>query len=109
MSRVEDLKQGLIAGVRDRSWRGRGERARQARRWALLAEVGHLLEASLDFESTLERIASLVVPGAGDRAVVHVIDPDGSVRPVGPDPGEDVPPDKVLRTGEAELSPERMV
>src|SRR4051794_14765600 len=81
MSRVEHLRQGLIAGVRDRSWRGRRERARQARRWAFLAEAGHLLEEALDFESTLERIASLLVPSMGDRATVDRIDPDATVEP----------------------------
>ena len=122
MSRVEHLKQGLIAGVRGRSWRARRERDLQARRWAFLAEAGHLLEASLDFDSTLERIASLVVPSIGDWAVVHVIDPDGSIRRMavthadpaqaalaadGGDepPREDAPagPGKVIRTGEPEL------
>src|SRR3954452_18105000 len=81
MSRVEHFKQGLIAGVRDRSWRGWRERARQARRWAFLAEAGHLLEEALDFDSTLERIASLVVPSIGDRATVDLADPDAAVQP----------------------------
>jgi diguanylate cyclase (GGDEF)-like protein len=125
MSRVEHLKQGLIAGVRDRSWRARRERDLQARRWAFLAEAGHLLEASLDFDSTLERIASLVVPSIGDCAVVHVVDPDGSIRRMAvthadpakaalaaergdEPPQEDAPagPGKVIRTGEPELIPD---
>src|SRR3954471_4807398 len=79
--RVEHLTQGLIAAVRDRSWRGRRERARQARRWAFLAEAGHLLEEALDFDSTLERIASLLVPSIGDRATVDAVDPGGAVGP----------------------------
>src|SRR4051794_1565669 len=89
MSRVEHLRQGLIAGVRDRSWRGRRERARQARRWAFLAEAGHLLEEALDFESTLERIASLLVPSIGDKAEVRAAEPGDTI--------------------EAELAPTRMV
>src|SRR3954466_5230116 len=89
MSRVEHLRQGLIAGVRDRSWRGRRERARQARRWAFLAAARHLLQEGLDLESPLERIASLLVPSIGDKAEVRAAEPGDTI--------------------EAELAPTRMM
>src|SRR3954454_9850477 len=126
MSRVDNLTQGLIAGVRGRSRRSRRERERQARRWAYLAEAGHLLDSSLDFDSTLERIASLAVPSLGDWAIVHVLDSAGELRRVAvahddpaqehlvrasedeEPPDQDAPagPGKVARTGEPELIPD---
>src|SRR4051812_41823976 len=96
MRNVEQMKQGLIAGVRKRAWRARRERDRQARRWAFLAEAGQLLEDALDFDSTMERIATLAVPSVGDWAVVHVVESDGAIRRVA-----------LVHGGEAPLSVER--
>src|SRR3954454_3931048 len=58
MRNVEQMKQGLIAGVRKRRWRPRRERDRQPRRWAFLAEAGQLLEDALASAPTMERTAT---------------------------------------------------
>ncbi len=58
------------------------ETKQAARRTALLAEAGTRLSASLDAQTTLETIVSLVVPDLADWCAVHVLDPNGLVRPL---------------------------
>jgi signal transduction histidine kinase len=90
---------------------------------AFLAEASKLLSESLDYEATLERVARLAVPQVADWCIVHILEPDGSVRRLAAahaDPGQEelsgelwrcYPPDpneplglmNVLRTGRAEL------
>jgi PAS domain S-box-containing protein len=51
-------------------------------RLAFLAEASALLAGSLEYETTLTRVAQLVVPRLGDWCVVDVREPDGSIRRV---------------------------
>ena len=91
-----------------------------------LGEASALLAASLDYETTLARVAHVAVPRLGDWCAVDVLDEDGSVRRLAVahvDPAkvawarelqERYPPDpdaprgvyQVLRTGRSEFYPE---
>ena len=48
------------------------------RRTAFLAAASDRLAGSLDFRSTLDAVAELAVPAAGDWVSVHLLDPDGA-------------------------------
>jgi signal transduction histidine kinase len=100
------------------------ERGRQ--RLAFLAEASAVLDSSLDYETTLEHVARLVVPHLADWCTVHLKDETGSVRqvavahldpekvtwsqavhqryPYDPDTLRGVP--NVIRTGQSELYPD---
>ncbi len=100
-------------------------RKREEERAHFLAEAGHLLTTSLDYQETLRRVAELAVPHIADWAAVDVIH-DGEIRRLAvahPDPAklaivEEIarrwPEDsqkpgvitRVQRTGEAILLPE---
>lgn len=56
------------------------KRAEQAQRF--LADATGLLASSLDYETTLARVASLAVPTAADWCVVHLLDEDGTLQPL---------------------------
>jgi PAS domain S-box-containing protein len=95
------------------------------RRARFLAEASVLLDASLDYETTLQSIASLAVAEMADWCGVEVLDPTGDLRsvavahidpakvrwaremqqryPTDPDSGTGAP--NVVRTGKAELYP----
>lgn len=45
-----------------------------------LAAAVALLASSLDYETTLQRLADLAVPKLGDWCCVHLVEPDGSIR-----------------------------
>jgi signal transduction histidine kinase/integral membrane sensor domain MASE1 len=47
-----------------------------------LARASAILSSSLDYETTLQAVAPLVVPRLGDNCVVDVIAPDGTIRRV---------------------------
>jgi len=107
-----------------RRMRTEAETARQ--RLAFLAEASRILSSSLDYETTLDHVARLVVPHLADWCTVHVVDTEGVVRqvavahadpdkvkwaralqdryPYDPDQPRGLP--NVLRTGETELYPE---
>ncbi|MBX3470248.1 MAG: PAS domain-containing protein [Planctomycetes bacterium] len=53
------------------------ERARAARRVALLVEAGRALGGSLDRDETLGALARLVVPALADGCCVHLAEPGG--------------------------------
>jgi PAS domain S-box-containing protein len=59
----------------------REQTARAEARAAMLARVGAMLGASLDYDSTLAAIARLVVPAAADRIAFDVVE-EGGVRRV---------------------------
>ncbi len=104
----------------------RAEAVRARRRLALLASVGPILYSSLDYETTLERIARLTVPELADWCLVDILEEDGSVNQLAAahaDPakegllrelrthrrfGEDAPGTvaQVLSTGRSVLVPE---
>lgn len=51
-------------------------------REAFLGNVGAVLDASLDYAETLQRVARLVVPTFADYCIVELLDRDRSLRPV---------------------------
>jgi PAS domain S-box-containing protein len=54
----------------------------QGKRALFLAEAGQLLSSSLDYESTLKKVAELAVPVFADLTAIDLIDPSGEVRRV---------------------------
>ena len=50
------------------------------RRLAVLAEASRLLDASLDYESTLQEVARVAAQTLADWCIVHLLDQDGSIR-----------------------------
>jgi PAS domain S-box-containing protein len=56
------------------------ERRAAARRDALLARAGAILESSLDYETTLRNVTRIAVPDIADWAAVHMTDDTGRVR-----------------------------
>jgi PAS domain S-box-containing protein len=71
----------LIAGAMGRE---RAEERRRKSEEALrfLAEAGHLLAESLDYDATLATLADLVVPRLADWCIVDLVEEDGSLRRV---------------------------
>ena len=47
---------------------------------AFLAEMSSLLASSLDYETTLENVAQLIVPQFADWCAVDVVGEDGSIQ-----------------------------
>jgi PAS domain S-box-containing protein len=102
------------------------ERQRTEEAQRLLAEASALLAASLDYETTLDRVAHLAVPDLADWCAVHMLEADGMIHrlalahvdpfkaalvgeradryPFDPNAQHIVP--QVLRTGQPELYPE---
>ena len=99
---------------------------REERDQRLLAEASELLSSSLDYSTTLRRVAEMVVPNLADCCAVHIAEEDESVEQVAvahADPGkvelakelaERYPPDpdspngvfQVIRSGKPALLPE---
>ena len=50
------------------------------RRLAFLSEASSMLASSLDYETTLDQVARLVVPHLGDWCIVDMVEGDGSFR-----------------------------
>jgi PAS domain S-box-containing protein len=50
------------------------------RRLAALAEASRLLDASLDYERTLQEVADVAVRTLADWCIVHLLESDGSIR-----------------------------
>jgi PAS domain S-box-containing protein len=110
--------------AREREARAAAEAAEQRSRF--LAEASALLDASLDYETTLQNVANLVVSQMADWCRVEIVEPGGGFRNVAVahvDPAkvqwareisERYPPDmnaatgvrNVIRTGRSELYPE---
>lgn len=104
--------------------RAREEAEAARRRMAFLAEASDALAASLDYETTLARLAHLAVPALADWCAVDMLETDGAVQRlavvhIDPDKAEwgrelqrRYPPrpergvGKVLRTGEPEFLPQ---
>lgn len=56
--------------------------ARVARRLSFLTEAGRILSSSLDYDSTLRKVARLSVPTVADCCVVDLVDEQGEIRRV---------------------------
>ncbi|HKP77239.1 MAG TPA: GAF domain-containing sensor histidine kinase [Longimicrobiaceae bacterium] len=63
---------------RERAARAQAEAAEK--RFAFLAEVSALLDASLDYETTFQKLARLVVPALADYCLIDEAEPDGGLR-----------------------------
>ena len=120
--RAEEERERLLQ--REESARVAAQRL--AERFALLAEAGALVGASLDYEETLAAVAHATVPQLADWCAVDILEEDGSIKPAAvahADPAREkwawelrsrypVRPDastgtaKVIRTGTSELMPE---
>jgi PAS domain S-box-containing protein len=60
----------------------RGEAEVRSARTRLLADVSRVLASSLEYESTLDGVARLLVPSSADWCVIHLARRDGTVRRV---------------------------
>ncbi|QIN84064.1 PAS domain S-box protein [Rubrobacter tropicus] len=120
--RVEEERDLLL--VREQLARAEAVAARK--RLALLAAAGPALSASLDYEETLRRVTSLMVPDLADWCLLDIVEENGAVHQLASshaDPekedllvrlrghrsfGEDDPGStaEVLRTGRSVLVPE---
>ena len=109
---------------REREARAAAEAAE--RRASFLAEASALLDASLDYETTLQNVARLIVTQMADWVGIDIVEPNGGFRSVAVahvDPAkvqwarqisERYPPDQnaetgvanVIRTGRSELYPD---
>ena len=58
------------------------ERRQEEDRRRFLAEVGTILGASLDYETTLNSVARLAIPVIADNCVVDLVEPGGTIRRV---------------------------
>jgi PAS domain S-box-containing protein len=56
------------------------ERKRHEEAQRFLAQVSDALSSTLDYEATLDRVASLAVPDLADWCAVHIVDQDGGIR-----------------------------
>jgi PAS domain S-box-containing protein len=71
----------LVAGAMARD-RADERRSRSEDALGFLAEAGHLLAESLDYDATLATLADLVVPRLADWCIVDLAEEDGTVRRV---------------------------
>lgn len=53
---------------------------RQGERFAFIARAGEVLAESLDLQTTLERLLSIIVPDFGDWAAIDLFDEDGRLK-----------------------------
>jgi signal transduction histidine kinase len=72
----------VFGDLRDRLRARTSERERAERRLRFLADASSHLASSLDYETTLERVAWLAVPALADWCLVDVLDDDGEIRRV---------------------------
>jgi PAS domain S-box-containing protein len=71
----------LVAAVMARD-RAEDRRRRSEEALGFLAEAGHLLAESLDYDTTLATLADLVVPRLADWCIVDLAEDDGTMRRV---------------------------
>jgi PAS domain S-box-containing protein len=72
------LEEERIERIRDHVVRA--ESAAAQRRLEVLAEASRLLDASLDYEATLQEVARVAVRTLADWCIVHLLEQDGSIR-----------------------------
>jgi PAS domain S-box-containing protein len=83
LSRLQSRVSGrafVLAVVRDVSERRRQHIAAANRRLGVLAEASQLLDASLDYERTLQEVARVAVRTLADWCIVHLLQADGAIR-----------------------------
>src|SRR5690606_24022637 len=120
VGRMRERMVRLVARERE----ARAEVEAAASHSAFLSEASRVLSSSLDYETTLRRLAHLAVPALADWCIVDVLEPDGEINRlevVHVDPAKRELADavrgywrnpqarrgapKVLRTGEPEFVP----
>ncbi|MBD1914077.1 PAS domain S-box protein [Leptolyngbya sp. FACHB-8] len=69
--------EGLLAYIVDVTERFKLERAQQ-----FLSEASAVLASSLDYQTTLEQVAQLTVPGLADWCTVHIVEEDGRINQI---------------------------
>jgi PAS domain S-box-containing protein len=69
--------EGVLVYVVDVTERVRLERAQR-----FLSEASAVLASSLDYQTTLERVAKLAVPELADWCTVHMVEEDGSIEQI---------------------------
>ena len=72
----------VFGDLRDRLRIRTAERERAERRLRFLADASSHLAASLDYDTTLERVAWLAVPALADWCFVDMLEDDGEIRRV---------------------------
>ena len=98
LSRVDNATDGrpyVLAVIRDTTERRQHEEERienirhqlaneesaaAQRRLAVLADASRLLDASLDYEATLQEVAHVAVRTLADWCIVHLLEQDGAIR-----------------------------
>ena len=70
----------VLADAARRRREAEGQREMVLERAALLAEASRLLASSLDYETTLQRLARLLVPTLADLCVIDIAGDDGEIR-----------------------------
>ena len=79
LRRLRDTRGGAGDELeRERAARAQAEAGEK--RFAFLAEVSALLDASLDYETTFQKLARLVVPVLADYCLIDEAEPDGGLR-----------------------------
>jgi PAS domain S-box-containing protein len=73
---IEEERARLL--IQERHARAEAEEAQQ--RLAFLAEASSLLASSLDYSTTLTRLARLAVPRIADWCAIDIVEEDGSIR-----------------------------
>jgi PAS domain S-box-containing protein len=76
--RIEAERQQLLA--REQETRAKAELAEQ--RCTFLSQVSEVLASSLDYQTTFQTVARLVVPFLGDYCLIHQLNPEGQLRMV---------------------------
>ena len=71
-------EQERIDLIREQVWNEQAAAAN--RRLQVLAEASRLLDASLDYEATLQEVARVAVRTLADWCIVHLLEQDGSIR-----------------------------
>jgi len=81
---VRDISERRLADEerieRVRELVAREESVAAYRRLEVLAEASRLLDASLDYEATLQEVAGVAVRTMADWCIVHLLEHDGSIR-----------------------------
>ncbi|HEX6311647.1 MAG TPA: SpoIIE family protein phosphatase [Acidimicrobiia bacterium] len=75
---AEELAHRVAEAIERAQLYGEAERARE--QLDLLARVGELLTVELDSRARIEAMARLVLPAFADVCVIHVAEPDGTLR-----------------------------